>query len=191
MLDAFVYEDEVFEKLVSPGKAYRDKEFEHCTFKQCDFSSCDFTNSRFTDCTFINCNLTMISLNNVRLADVKFTDCKLMGVVFTPCTDFMFSVKFENCILDYASFMGRKMTNTVFTNCTLKEANFTNANLSKARFDKSNLDGAIFNGSILKEADLYSAFGYNIDPELNTINGAHFALQGLPGLLQKYDLNID
>ena len=191
MFDAFSYEDETFEKLNSPGKAYRDKEFEACTFRQCDLSSCDFGNTRFTDCTFIHCNLTMVQLNNVRLAGVTFRDCKLMGVVFTPCADFLFSPRFENCILDYASFMGRKMMNTSFIGCTLKDTNFTNANLSKSCFDKSRLEGALFNGSILKEADLRTASAFSIDPELNDLAGARFSPEGLPGLLQKYGIVIE
>ncbi|MCW3086464.1 MAG: putative low-complexity protein [Bacteroidetes bacterium] len=183
--------NKVFEKVNSPAKTIRNREFEACTFKQCDLSNCDFANSRFTDCTFINCNLTMIRLNNVSLINAVFKDCKLMGIIFSECADFLFSVRFENGLLDYSSFMGKKMMGTVFINTTLKDVNFSNANLTKAVFDKTNLSGAIFNGTVLQEANLVTAFAYSIDGELNKISKAHFSLQGVVGLLDKYRITIE
>ena len=103
----------------------------------------------------------------------------------------MFSVSFENCILDYGSFSRKKMPKTKFTNCSLKEVNFANSNLSGALFLNCNLERAVFNDTQLKSADFSSAYNYTIDPEINYIKKAKFSKDGLQGLLSKYELVIE
>jgi hypothetical protein len=43
----------------------------------------------------------------------------------------------------------------------------------------------------LKKADLRTAYNYHIDPESNKLKKAKFSLQGLPGLLDKYGIDIE
>ncbi|CAL1517181.1 hypothetical protein MMC2321_00912 [Chitinophaga sp. MM2321] len=182
--------DKTFEEITYTGKVIEDREFENCTFKKCDFSDSEFPNNRFIDCTFEACNLSMMKLNGTTLNNAVFTHCKILGVIFTDCHDFLFSVRFENCVLDYASFMRKKMLKTHFIHSSLKEVNFSQANLSNAVFDGTDLSGALFNTTNLTGANFVTAFNYAIDPELNTIKKASFAMQGLPGLLLRHQLKI-
>ncbi|WP_242929437.1 pentapeptide repeat-containing protein [Pontibacter vulgaris] len=189
-MDALIHEGKTFTKINYSGKQVKNREFEKCIFLGCDLSDSNFSQNRFSDCQFIGCNLAMLKLNHSTLDNVHFKECKLTGINFSECESFLFSVGFEQCILDYASFMNRKMPKTHFNNSSLKNVSFENANLEKAVFENTDLAGAVFDRTMLKEADLSTAFNYTIDPEQNNIRKARFALQGVAGLLAKYDIRI-
>src|ERR1700751_3551591 len=118
------HENETFDKIIFSQKELKNRVFEQCTFNNCDFSTSNLSSSTFNECIFNNCNLAMAVLNKSKLMDVRFINCKLIGINFYECTDFMFSVSFENCLLDYASFANKKMAKTKFKNTSLKETNF-------------------------------------------------------------------
>jgi len=72
----------------------------------------------------------------------------------------------------------------------MHEVDFSSCNLTEAIFDNCDLTRATFDNTTLDRADLYTAYNFNIDPELNSIKKAHFATSGLYGLLMKYDIKI-
>jgi fluoroquinolone resistance protein len=189
-MESVIHEDKTFEKVVYAEKAIKGREFQSCTFKKCDFTNSDFSHNRFRDCIFESCNLSMMKLMDTTLSNAVFAHCKAVGVNFSECDNFLFSVRFDSCILDYASFMGKKMPKTRFAKTSLKEVSFIQANLTGSVFDDTDLDGAIFNGTDLASADLVTAYNFTIDPELNNIRKASFASAGLHGLLAKYQIKI-
>jgi uncharacterized protein YjbI with pentapeptide repeats len=79
----------------------------------------------------------------------------------------------------------------VFRNTQLHETDFTECDLTSSVFDSCDLAGATFDNSILEKADFSSAFNFSINPELNRIKKAKFALSGVLGLLNKYDIVIE
>lgn len=93
--------------------------------------------------------------------------------------------------MDFTTFSGKKMGKTSFINSSLKNAEFTNTNLNKAFFDNTDLQNAVFDNSNLQEANLVTAYNYTIDPERNNIKKAKFSLQGIVGLLAKYDIRLE
>ncbi|AHM60869.1 putative low-complexity protein [Flammeovirgaceae bacterium 311] len=189
-MEPIVHQHKLFENLNYSGKALKNREFEKCSFKACDFSSSDFSGNRFTDCTFTGCNMGLMKLNQTTMDGIFFQECKLIGVNFNDCADLLFSVRFENCLLDYASFVSKKMSKASFKNSSLKSAIFSNATLNKAIFDNTDLQGAVFNRTNLQEANFITAYNFTIDPELNMVKRAKFSQQSLPGLLAKYDLQV-
>ena len=188
--DSF-YSYKTFDKLAYAGQEVHNKIFEECIFNHCDFSGADFFKTRFVDCFFVDCNLSMIKLRNCGLQNISFRECKLLGVNFSESDPFLFAVKFESCVLDYASFMGKKMPGTLFQYTSLKSAVFIKTDLKGAKFEQADLEGALFEETILTGADFTTASHYAIDPENNRIRKARFSLHGLPGLLHKYDLYIE
>jgi uncharacterized protein YjbI with pentapeptide repeats len=168
-----------------------NREFEDCIFKNCDFSNSDFSYNMFVDCEFIDCNLSMLQLGSTGLKTISFKNCKLLGIQFHTCDDFLFGVHFEECVLDYASFANKKMPKTKFNSCSLKEVTFIGTNLTNAVFENCNLDNAIFNETQLAGADFTTAYNYKIDPEFNPMKKAKFSTVGIPGLLDKYDIKIE
>ena len=114
-----------------------------------------------------------------------------MGLFFDQCNPFGLTVSFENCILTHSSFYKLRLKKTSFKNSNLQNVDFTECDLTGAVFDNCDLTGAVFNNSILEKADFRTSFGYFFDPQVNKIKKAKFSLSGLPGLLEKYDIDID
>lgn len=182
--------DKVFEKVSQVGKAIAGREFEACTFCDCDFSNSNFSSNEFIDCRFEGCNLSMMQLAHTGLKNVAFANCKMLGIDFGACSEFLFEVTFDNCILDFTSFVRRKLRKTTFQDCSIKEANFTQADLTGATFAHCDLTRAIFQQAILEKTDFRTANHYSIDPQTNRIKKAKFSLNGVTGLLYKHDIII-
>jgi uncharacterized protein YjbI with pentapeptide repeats len=75
-------------------------------------------------------------------------------------------------------------------NLKLYEADFTECDLSGSVFENCDLMRATFDNSILERTDFRTSFNYSIDPEKNRIRKARFSLTGIPGLLNKYNIEI-
>jgi fluoroquinolone resistance protein len=187
---ALIHDNKTFEGINYTQKTIKNREFQSCIFKKCDLSNTDLSHNKFLDCTFEDCNLSMIILQGATLNDVAFVNCKMLGINFSDCLSFLFSVSFDSCILDYSSFMGRKMLKTKFYNSSLKEVTFSRANIAGSSFDKSNLMGAVFNQTDLSAVNFVNANNYDIEPGLNNIKHAIFSSQGLAGLLSSYQIKI-
>lgn len=189
-MDQFINIHQTFEKVLYIDRKINNREFDGCIFKNCDFSNSDLSYNIFIDCEFYDCNLGMTKLSATSLKNVIFKDCKLLGIQFNECDDFLFNVGFEECILDYSSFANKKMPKTKFTGSSMKDVTFVGTNLSNSIFANCNLDGAVFNDTQLKEVDFTTSYNYKIDPEFNPMRKAKFSAQGIPGLLEKYDIKI-
>ncbi|RYE21025.1 MAG: pentapeptide repeat-containing protein [Sphingobacteriales bacterium] len=189
-MDNLIYDNETFTDLNYTDKAVKGREFQSCVFKKCELSNSDFSQNKFLDCVFDGCNLSMMKLGKSTLNDVVFKNCKILGVNFHECHDFLFTVSFDSCILDYSSFMGKKMIKTKFGRSSLKEVNFIQANLSGSGFDECDLSGTIFSQTDLSSVNFVTAYNYTIDPELNSLKKAAFSADGLQGLLSKYQIRV-
>jgi len=189
-MEDFIHIDKTFEKVIYFDKKISNREFDGCIFKNCDFSNNIFSECIFIDCEFIDCNLAMVKFPNSSLKTIAFKESKLLGIRFDECQDFLFSVSFEDCMLDYSWFTNKKLQKTRFVNSSLKDVNFSSADLTSAIFENTNLEGAVFDETILSGADFSTAYNYKIDPESNPMRKAKFALSGIPGLLEKYDIKI-
>lgn len=164
-------------------------EFEGCEFISCHFS--DLSKLSFIDCVFKTCNLSNAKAIDSHLRNCSFKDCKLLGTNFSRAKELTFEVHFENCLMDYASFDKKKMHQSSFKHCKLHGANFTQADASKCTFAQCDFYEALFSGTNLGGVDLSSCVNFIIDPELNNIKKARFALNALPGLLQRYDIRVE
>ncbi|MFQ9315664.1 MAG: pentapeptide repeat-containing protein [Dysgonomonas mossii] len=139
----------------------------------------------------MDCNLSMADLNQSTLNNIHFKNCKMLGVKFNHCHDFIFHVDFENCILDYASFEKRKMSKTRFKDTSLKGVDFGGADLKQSKFLEADLEEAIFYNTNIQEVDFTTAYNYSIDLSQNQIKKACFSKDGLAGLLNQFDIIID
>jgi len=172
-------------------EGFKSGEYDKCLFTQCNLSEQDLTDSNFSDCEFRSCNLSMVNLHGVALRNIKFSDCKLLGVHFEHCNEFLFEVGFENCQLDLSSFYKLGLKKTIFRNCSLHEVDFTLCDLNQAVFDECSLMGATFDNTKLESCDFRTAVHYAINPEINKIKKAKFSVQGLPGLLYQYGIEVE
>ncbi|MDR1091967.1 MAG: pentapeptide repeat-containing protein [Prevotella sp.] len=185
-----IYEDKTFEG-VSYTDGLHNETFEYCIFSNCNFSDAKVLSCNFMDCTFINCNLSMTVLTQSAMNNANFINCKMLGVKFNNCHDFIFQVAFDGCILDYSSFGKRKMSKTIFKNSSIKGTDFGEADLKQSKFINSDLSEAIFYNTNIQEADFTSAYNYSIDLSQNNIKKARFSKDGLAGLLHPFDIIIE
>lgn len=166
-------------------------DFDNCRFINSNFSGSDLSNLNFSDCDFSDCNFSNTKLNKTSFQNVGFKNCKMLGVHFSACNSFLLSIKFDNCILNYSSFFQLKLTGFSFRNCTLQEVDFAEANLSGISLDHCDLSGAMFENTNLEKVDFRTSYNYSLDPDRNKVRKARFSLSGLPGLLGKFDMEIE
>ena len=133
----------------------------------------------------------MFKISGTSFRDVKFINCKLLGVHFEDSNILTMSVSFRDCIINLASFFKIKLKNTMFASSKITEADFTEADLTGSVFENCDLSRTIFNRSVLEKVDFRTSFNYSIDPEENRIRKAKFSLNGISGLLEKYDIFIE
>lgn len=183
-------EGQTFEKIDFTTEKFIKGEYEECVFVNCNFSGTDLSSTRFSDCSFSDCNLGNVKLGGTTLNNITFKGCKVLGWHFGDCERVLFSVKFENCILNYSSFFKVPLKATTFKDCQIHEADFTEADLTLATFNNCDLTKTLFDRSILEKADFRSAYNYSINPENNKMKKAKFSLHGLAGLLDKYGIEV-
>jgi fluoroquinolone resistance protein len=100
---------------------------------------------------------------------VEFTDCKLQGIQWSHCSNFLFEAAFTRCILNFCSFIQKKMQKTMFTECRLEEVDFTETDISESIFDRCDLARALFQDTNLTNVDFTTSYDYVLNPEENTI----------------------
>lgn len=184
-------EDKLFEKIDFSEERIEKAEYNYCSFVDCDLSGLDLSNFNFIECTFDTCNLSNVKTGYTAMQDVKFANCKLMGIHFSDCNEFLLSLEFNECDLSFSSFHKLKLKKTNFNNCNLQDVDFVETELSAAQFNNCQLNGAVFENTILTAADFRTANNYTINPETNHIEKAKFSKLGLSGLLDKYNIVVE
>lgn len=165
-------------------------EYDGCSFTQCIFSEADLSRITFMDCDFDGCDLSNVKMADVALREVRFKNCKLMGIHFDACNDFLFDVSFENCLLNFSSFYKKSLKKTRLAHCSLHEVDLVEADMSESLFDECDFAGATFDRTNLDKSDMTTSFNFMIDPENNKLKKTKFSKESLAGLLGKYDIVI-
>lgn len=179
------------DKTFKARKQIEKGDYEFCRFVNCILPNSDLSGISFIECEFENCDFSSSKLYDTSFKDVTFVKSKLVGLCFEDCNEFLFSIDFSESNLNLSSFYQMKPKNISFRDCNLKEVDFTEAELAETLFEKCDLHSAIFKNTNLRKADFRSSYNFLIDPEINKIEKARFSLMGLPGLLDKYDLEIE
>lgn len=170
--------------------AFQSGKYENCTFHNCHLEGANLSDANFVDCEFEACDLSNARLSNTGLKNVSFDNCKLLGLHFEDCNDFLLEVHFSACQLDLTTFYGLKLPKTTFRNTSLREVDFSESDFSQSTFSGCDLMGAVFDRTNLTKADLRTAENFIIDPNSNTLKKARFSRMDLAGLLHSYDLDI-
>ncbi len=190
MEKAFI-ENKIFDKVDFTQQPLSKGDYEKCRFVNCNFSNANLSNCNFSECEFAFCNLSLAQVGKTAFRDIHFKDCKLLGLRFDTSNPFLFSVQFENCILNLSSFYKLAIKKTTFKNCTLHEVDFSEGDLTASVFENCDLLRATFDGTILDKVDFRTSYNYTLDPETNKIKKAKFSKEGIVGLLYKYDIEIE
>lgn len=166
-------------------------EYDECTFIDCNFQGTDLSRIVFSDCTFENCDLSNANIFDTVIREIHFINCKMLGLHFEYCKNFLFAAKFENCNLDFSSFYQLMIKNVEFIECSLKSVDFTEANMSGINIQNCDLFEAIFDRTNIEKTDFRTAKNYAIDLNKNKVKKAKFSRQGIDGLLKSYNIIIE
>lgn len=185
---AMVYHtEETFTELT----ALANGNYENCAFVNCKLADADLGGSNFIDCHFQDCDLSNASLIETGLKSVTFAKCKLLGLHFEDCANFLFAITCTNCQLELATFQHWKLPGTAFHECLLLEVDFTGADLEGSTFRGCDLSRTIFHRTNLQKVDFSTAVNYRLAPEENRIRGARFRRAGVEGLLAHYGIHLE
>lgn len=182
--------DQEFRNEILDDNNTKYKDFENCNFYNCDFRDCTFNTITFIDCNFFDCNFQDTKINYVSLRGVFFNKCNFTNVNFAMTDQVIYEFHFTDCLLDYAKFYALKIKKMKFINCSLIAADFMSSDLTEVLFDNCNLRRAVFIDTIANKADFSTSYDYSFDPEKNKIKKAIFSMEGLKGLLEKYDIVV-
>jgi uncharacterized protein YjbI with pentapeptide repeats len=137
-----------------------------------------------------------VKVPNARFIDTAFKSCKLLGIDWTTAGDttvsrLFFSVRFNECILNYDVFFGMPLKRTKFIGCEIHEVDFREADLSEAVCTASDFAGSKFRDTNLAKADFRNATNYVIDPTVNVVKKARFSLPEAVSLLKGFDVRVE
>lgn len=184
-------DDQTFQRIDFTIDSIEKGDYENCQFIDCNFAEVRLSYINFIDCHFKNCDFSNAKLTETGLRNVEFTKCKLIGIRFDGCNEFLFAASFLGCRLDYASFQGVNAQKSNFQNCSLIEVDFSETNLKNVSFNDSDLSNAVFEATNLTGADFRTAYSFTIEPSKNQLAGAKFSKNNLEGLLRRYKLDIE
>jgi fluoroquinolone resistance protein len=183
--------DAAYTRLQGREAQIQRKEFHHCTFTDCHFPQAQVVECQFYECTFKNCDLSNLMLNASAFVSTVFEGCKLIGVNWTDADWTGFAprkVDFYDCNLSYSTFMHLKLPKVHLKGCTAHDVDFAEADLSGADCRKTDFAEARFMRTNLSKADFTGAINYTIDPAVNTIKKAKFALPEAVSFLRLMDI---
>lgn len=189
MLPDYIIDNE-FKNVIFNENDIKFKDFENCTFLNCDFRNCEFKTVTFIDSNFFDCNFQDTKINYVSLRGVFFTKCNFTSVNFAMTDQVIYEFNFTDCLLDYAQFYALKLKKMQFINCSMVAVDFMASDLTEVVFDNCNLRRAVFIDTIANKANFSTSYDYIIDPEKNKLKKAQFSIEGLKGLLMKYDIVV-
>jgi len=147
-----------------------------CRFTTTDFANCALEKAYLRRVEFIGCRLIGIQISDADLQDIRFSRCnaRLARYWTSSCK----AMRFEQCALEEASFVGSNLAGAVFANCDLRGADFRNTNLSGADLRGSTLTGMQVHSKDLKGAiidprqalELIELLGVIVRAEDTTLN---------------------
>lgn len=184
------YAEETFNGTDFTLELFESGDYENCRFINCRFTNTNLSGCTLIDCEFVDCDLSNAHLAGVSVRNSSFTDCKMVGLQFSNCTKFGFSATFKSCNLNFSSFFNLDVTRCSFDDCQLQDVDFSQAVLTGVVFEYCDFAKATFSSTSLLRTDLRTSYNFSIDPERNQIRGAQFSMQGLPGLLEKYNIVV-
>jgi len=150
--------------------------FDNCRFVSCRFPDKPITGESFRSCVFDTCEFVLTPLKRVSLVDVRFESCKLVGINFSDCNPFGFSLDMRECTLQSTVFYNLNLRKQKMTGCSLRECDFGECDMRESDFSLTRFERTTFHNCNLQKADFRSSSGYEIDPATNQIRRARFTL---------------
>lgn len=169
----------IFETCTFESCDFSESVFDGCTFKDCQFIKCKLTairvkNTKFSDVKFYDS----------KVLGVDWTKAYWRGL------DLGAALHFERCLVNASSFYGLKQSGIVLDECRAHDVDFREATLSHGRFSGTDLTNSLFINSNLSNADFNGATNFDIDITKNTLKGAIFCRYEAVSLLSSLGIKL-
>jgi fluoroquinolone resistance protein len=166
--------------------------FTECEFTRCNFKEALFTGCEFHGCIFTKCDLSLIQLKKCNFSQTTFKDCQIIGVNWQDTSlakkPFLKPVDYEQCVLNYSTFMGLFLNKIRLFECIVHEVDFSDADLSGTDCRRTDFQQSRFYHTNLTGSDFGGATNYSISVLENTIKKAKFSLPEAVSLLSSLDI---
>jgi uncharacterized protein YjbI with pentapeptide repeats len=100
------------------------------------------------------------------------------------------AIGFHKSAISHSTFIGLDLAGIEITECAATDVDFREANLSGAVFRGTDLSESLFINTNLRQADLGKARNYHIAPGENDLKGARFSLPEAMSLLYNLDIEL-
>jgi uncharacterized protein YjbI with pentapeptide repeats len=134
----------------------------------------------------------MIRLEDTSFSETRFVGSKAVGVNWAlaawPGYTVESPIRFEDCVLNYSTFIGLTLHKIGFTGCTASDVDFSEADLTEADFANAVLTKSRFRQTNLTRANFVGATEYSIDITANTVTKARFSFPEAMALLYSVDI---
>ena len=185
------YINQKFKQVTFETEIIEDTLFTDCTFSNCSFRETQFHKCRFNTCLFEKCDLSLIEVPDSSFQSTQFKQSKVIGVNWTLATWSQFTrhapIQFDDCVLDYATFIGLTLQKISFQGCRLRQVEFSEADLTDANFQNATLTESRFRQTNLTRANFTQAVEYTIDVTQNIVTKTQFSLPEAYALLHSIE----
>jgi uncharacterized protein YjbI with pentapeptide repeats len=166
---------------------FYDCTFNNCSFIAAILHECRFINCTFQNCDLSLVQLRGSSFSLTRFEDSKVigvnwtqTNWKTGGLGIP--------VNFTRCVINHSTFIGLNLRGIKIVDCFAVGVDFRETDLSQADFSGTVLTESLFGNTDLSEANLSSARNYHIVPAENTLNQTRFSMPEAMSLLYNLDI---
>jgi uncharacterized protein YjbI with pentapeptide repeats len=166
--EGLVMVQETLTNTVFENCIFESCDFSESTFNSCIFQDCQFVKSKLTAIRVKNSKFSDVKFYDSKVLGVDWTKAYWRGLNLGA------ALYFERCLVNASSFYGLKQSGIVFDECRAHDMDFREATLSRGRFAGTDLTNSLFMNSNLSNADFNGATNFDIDITKNTVKGATF-----------------
>ncbi|HBN08628.1 MAG TPA: pentapeptide repeat-containing protein [Cyanobacteria bacterium UBA8530] len=146
--EALTLEFLLIERSVFSGTSFRRLKLRDARLLKCDLSNADWSYAAFDRVEFLEGRLTGLKAIEAKFRDILFAECKADLALFRYAS--FRDVRFDECNLREADFLGADLRGVSFYGCDLQGANFSGAKLELADFRGARLEGIVLQPADLK-----------------------------------------
>ena len=152
--------DEMISGFQADGAVFHERDWEslsldHCELNHFRFLSCTIDELTCRELLFVNGDLANTRCERTYMDRVEIVHSRLTGMSLGSAT--IKNTRFEHNKGNLSFFRFARLTNCVFRNCDLTEANFQGASMKDVIFRNCDLSGAQFSQAHFERVDLRSS----------------------------------
>ena len=156
-----------------------ETELHSCRFVNCEFKGCDLSLLQIPGCTFSGTSFLKSKLLGINWTVADWSGPRLNDPLL-----------FRSCIINHSVFIGLHLPEIQVIECEAADVDWRESNLEKADFSGTDLTDSQFTNASLKQADFSQARSYTILPDECDITQAKFSLPEALSLLYNLNINL-